>query len=327
MAAALSLIRATDYLDTTASEWTRQRNCGSCHTNYPYLLARPSLGESKSAAQGEIRSYFENRVAHWDDENKDAKPRWDAEVVATAHALAFHDAATTERLHPMTRKALDRMWTLQKPEGGWDWLKCGWPPLEHDDYYGALVAALAVGHAPEDYAHGKSAEQGLKRLHGYFQKNSPPDLHHQTILLWAATRLESLMDQDRRQKTIQALRRLQRADGGWCLPSMGQWKRRDGKPNNPDAPSDGYATGLVVLVLREAGISASDPAVERGVAWLRTNQRASGRWFTRSLNNDKAHYITDAGTSLAIMALRRCNVSVDSRDQGAARSTRVTDSR
>jgi DNA-directed RNA polymerase specialized sigma24 family protein len=44
-----------------------------------------------------------------------------------------------------TRKALDRMWTLQKPDGSWDWIKCDWPPLEHDDYYGATLAALAAG--------------------------------------------------------------------------------------------------------------------------------------------------------------------------------------
>jgi squalene-hopene/tetraprenyl-beta-curcumene cyclase len=311
MAPDFSLSRTAGYLDATALEWTRQRNCGSCHTNYPYLLARPLLSGPKSPAEAEIRGYFENRVAHWDDPAKEAKPRWDTEVVATAHALAMHDAATSGTLHPRTRQALDRIWTLQKPEGCWDWLKCAWPPLEHDDYYGALVGALAVGHAPGDYASQPSAAKGLERLRSYFRKNPPPDLHHQTVLLWAATRLDGLMDARTKEETIRALRALQRADGGWCLPSLGHWKRRDGKPNDPAAPSDGYATALVVVVLREAGVPASDPAIERAANWLRSNQRASGRWFTRSLNNDKAHYITDAGTSLAVMALRRCDPAAD----------------
>ena len=61
--------------------------------------------------------------------DKGSKPRWDTEVVATAAALAINDAATTGTLHPLTRRALDRMWTLQKPDGDWDWLKCDWPPL------------------------------------------------------------------------------------------------------------------------------------------------------------------------------------------------------
>ena len=86
LAEGLSLARAADYLDGVASEWTRGRNCGSCHTNYPYLIARPSLTEYKSPKELEIRTFFEGRVAHWDDGTEGAKPRWDAEVVATAQA-------------------------------------------------------------------------------------------------------------------------------------------------------------------------------------------------------------------------------------------------
>jgi squalene-hopene/tetraprenyl-beta-curcumene cyclase len=223
--------------------------------------------------------------------------------------MAINDAATTGRLHPMTRRALDRTWVVQKPDGGFDWLKCGWPPHEHDDYFGAIVAALGAGHAPDGYAQTRAAQAGLKRLRSYFEENPPPDLHHATMLLWASTRLDGLMPADRRRATIDRLRALQRLDGGWNLPSLGSWKRRDGKPNDPDASSDGYATGLVVFVLRQAGVAADDPAIRRGVAWLRANQRASGRWFTRSLNNDKHHYITNAGTAYAVLALQACGAA------------------
>jgi len=142
------------------------------------------------------------------------------------------------------------MWTLQRSDGGWEWLKCGWPPLEHDNYYGAIVAALGAGHAPGDYARSAPAQRGLERLRAYFRKTPPPDMHHQTMLHWAATRLDGLMDSDQKAATVRSLRALQRADGGWCLPSLGQWKRRNGQPNDPKSPSDGYATGLVVFVLR-----------------------------------------------------------------------------
>jgi squalene-hopene/tetraprenyl-beta-curcumene cyclase len=305
-ASPLSLQRSADRIDRAAVKWTRQHKCGSCHTNYPYLMARPTLKEFASPALGEVRAFFEKRVTHWDDPEAESKPRWDAEVVSTAAALALNDEATTESLHPLTRKALDRMWTLQKANGGWEWLKCGWPPLEHDDYYGALVAALAAGHAPGRYAGSPSAQEGLDRLRGYFRKTPPPDLHHQTVLLWASTRLEGIMDSQQKEATIRALRALERSDGGWCLPSLGHWKRRQGQPNDPNSPSDGYATGLIVFVLREAGVPATDPAIQRGLAWLKTNQRISGRWYTRSLNDDKDHYIAVAGTCYAVMALRRC---------------------
>jgi hypothetical protein len=39
---------------------------------------------------------------------------------------------------------------------------------------------------------------------------------------------------------------------------------------------------------------------------LQSNQRESGRWFTRSLNTDKYHYITNAGTAFAVLVLKAC---------------------
>ena len=61
--------------------------------------------------------------------------------------------------------------------------------------------------------------------------------------------------------------------------------------------------GLVVLVLREAGVQVADAAVVKGADWLLANQRQSGRWFTQSLNNDRHHYIANAGSAYAVLAL------------------------
>ncbi len=307
LAPALSLAKSAGFLDGVALDWTRKRQCGTCHTNYAYMIARPVLdppGGKPSEAMSEIRTFFETRVAHWDDAEKQAKPRFDAEVIATASALALNDAATTGTLHPLTRRALDRVWTVQKPDGSFDWLKCDWPPLEHDDYYGAVLAALGVGSAPDGYARTEAAARGLDRLRAYLRANPAPDLHHKAFLLWASTRLDGLMTADDRGKTVAELRALQRPDGGWCLPSLGDWSRRDGSPNDKNAASDGYATGLVVYVLRQAGVPADDPALKRGVAWLRTHQRASGRWFTRSLNTDKFRDFSLNSTTRAGVASR-----------------------
>ena len=87
----------------------------------------------------------------------------------------------------------------------------------------------------------------------------------------------------------------------------GEPKRHSGKPQDRNAPSDGYATGLVLYVLRQAGVPATERPIQRGVAWLKANQRESGRWFTRSLNRDSRHYISNAGTAFAILALQACN--------------------
>src|SRR5262249_11574558 len=159
------------------------------------------------------------------------------------------------------------------PDGSWTWNQHFLPPQEYDDYYGAVYAALGVGHAPEQYAQGEAARAGLARLRGYFRKNPPPNLHHKALLLWASLKLDGLMTPAERAQTVKELLALQRGDGGWNLPALGDWKRLNGTANDKQAPSDGYATGLVLYVLRQAGVPQDD-AIRRGVKWLQTNQRA-----------------------------------------------------
>jgi squalene-hopene/tetraprenyl-beta-curcumene cyclase len=312
MAEKLSLARAGEYLDAATLAWTRSNQCASCHTTYPYLLARPMLGDPKAPALLRTRQFFEDRVAGWDAGGKGAGlpegTEGVTEVVATAATLAMHDEQSTGRLHARTRQALDRMWTLQQADGSWTWNQHRLPPQEYDDYYGAVYAALGVGHAPDGYAKGDSAKEGVARLRKYLANNQPPNLHHKTFLLWSSLKLDGLMTLAEQKQTVKELLALQREDGGWNLPSLGEWKRLNGQPNDRQAPSDGYATGLVLFVLRKADVPVTEEPVRRGAAWLKANQRASGRWFTRSVNADRAHYITNAGTAYAVMALKTCEL-------------------
>jgi squalene-hopene/tetraprenyl-beta-curcumene cyclase len=313
MADSLSLSRAGEFLDRATLAWADDHNCASCHTTYAYLMARPLLGDARAPALLQTRKFLEDRVANWDKGGEGAGlpegTEGITEVVATATTLAFHDKQSTGKLHPLTRKALDRMWKLQRADGSWDWNKHQLPPQEFDDYYGVVFAAIGVGQAPEDYARSDAARKGVARLTRYLTHNPPPNLHHRTMLVWASLHLDGLMTPEQRKATIEELRTLQREDGGWNLPSLADWKRLNGKDNDRHAASDGYATGLVVYVLRQAGVAVDDPAIQRGVTWLKTHQRASGGWFTRSVNADRAHYISNAGTAYAVMALQACGVS------------------
>ncbi len=300
LAKQLSLAKAGAYLDSVGVNWTRDRGCITCHTNMPYLTARPLL--KGNDGWKEVRKYLETDAESW---SNGGKPRGDAYVVATAFALSFNDAQQTGKLHPATKAALDRMWDVQRKGGDWNWIKCDWPPLEHDDYYGAVLAALAVGYAPGDYVNTAKAKAGVEKLKTYLKKTPAPDLHHTAMLLWASTKFDGLMTADEQKKAVAALKARQRKDGGWSLPSLGEYKRRDEAktPNDPDAESDGYGTGFVAFVLLQAGEKPDAVAVEKAVKWLKANQRESGRWFTRSLNTDGAHYIANAGTAFAVLAL------------------------
>lgn len=298
-----SLSQAAKFLDSAALTWQKQRQCFTCHTNYAYLYARPSIG-GEAPAHAEVRAYAEELVSkRWVEKG----PRWDAEVVASAAALAFNDAATTGQLHPLTRAALDRMWTVQREDGGWTWIKCDWPPMESDDDYGAGLAAVAVSVAPENYHGGEAAKAGIARLQQYLEKNPPPTLHHAAMLLWATSYGTEFLSPEQARDTQEKLWKLQQDDGGWSLSSLGNWQREDKSPQ--DTKSDGYGTGFVAYVLHRSGVPADDPRLQKAVTWLKTNQRASGRWITRSLHKDSKHFISHCGTAFAVLAIAECKKS------------------
>ena len=300
LAKEFSLDQAVSFLDAASLTWQNERKCFTCHTNYAYLYARPQI-DAQAAAHHTVRKFAEELVEkRWVEKG----PRWDAEVIATAAALAFNDAATTGKLAPVTRQALDKMWTLQRDDGGWTWLKCGWPPMESDDHYGACLTALAVAVAPENYRQTPAAQAGITKLKAYLEKNPAPTLHHTAMLLWASSLGESFLSAEQSKAAVEKLLALQQADGGWTLPSLGNWKRDNGDAQSTD--SDGYGTGFTIYVLRQAGVPADDVRLQRGVQWLKKNQRESGRWFTHSLKKAGHHFISHAGSAFAVMAIQAC---------------------
>ncbi len=296
-----SLDAAVRFLDQASLDWTKRRQCFTCHTNYAHLLARPAI-DAKVTAHRQVRQALEAMVT---DRWPKRGPRWDAEVVMTAAVLAINDASTSGRLHETTRTTLTRMWTRQREDGGFDWLKCGWPPMESDDDYGIAIAALATGAAPDNYADSAEAEKGVSGLKKYLKNNPPPTLHHQAMLLWAESYGIKLLTPRQRTECVDHLFAEQKQAGGWAIATLGDWQRGDGGQQDRQT-SDGYATGFAILVLRRHGIPANDSRLTKGIRWLKANQRESGRWYTRSLNKDSRHFISHAGTAFAVLAIAAC---------------------
>ena len=185
LAKKFSVTKAAEYLDGVGVGWTRERKCITCHTNMPYLTARPLLPGDEAGRKS--ATFLEKDVKSW---SNGGKPRGEAFVVVTAFALAFNDAQKTGKLHATTRAALDRMWEGQKKTGEWNWIKCDWPPLEHDDYFGATLAALAVGIAPDGYAKTDKAKAGIEKLRRTSPRPRPGPAPHRDAPLG--------FDQDRR---------------------------------------------------------------------------------------------------------------------------------
>ena len=298
LAKRLSVARAVDFIDRASLHWQRSRGCVTCHTNGAYLMARGQLNADPEP-HASVRGFFDQYVAGW------AKKKPDPEgIVATASALAMDDAARG-KLTDTTRAAFDEAWKIQRDDGSWDWLKCGWGPFESDDHYGVTLAAIAASKAPGNYAQTGQAAAGLAKLRSYL-KNNPAEIPHQkAMMLWLEGVLPKWVNHDDRQRWQEELLGLQLPDGGWATAGLGDWKRNDGSAQTLDK-ADGYGTGFVVFALRKSGLASSHSAIRRGINWLKTHQRESGRWFTRSPYKDGRHYISHAGTVFALLALAEC---------------------
>lgn len=331
---------AATYLDRRLDWWTEwpraQRDhdtfCVSCHTAVPYAVSRhalrQALGEKTlSANEQRLLDNVTKRVRLW----KEVAPFYNdaehgiyksvesrgTESVLNALILSTHDAETG-KLSDDTRTAFDSMWaeqqTSEDKEGAWLWLRFNNEPWEADDsgYYGAALAAVAVGSAPENYRASPEIQPNLKKLRQYLNRESAKQTAiNRAVLLWAAARMPGLIEPEQQKAIITELQEKQQADGGWSLASMvGDWKRHDG--TQQEVKSDGYATGLVTFALQQAGVPAENSQLQRGLAWLIDNQdKKEGFWPGYSLNKNREHHISpqtalfmnDASTAYAVLAL------------------------
>ena len=314
--------------------------CISCHTVVPYAMIRTNLGRQlREAAQPEpeklMLASVEKRVTNWEEmtpfysdavngPGKTAESHA-TEAVLNAVILTSYDIQTGQ-LRTVTRMAIDEAWVLQEKSGrdvgGWKWQNFGLAPWESTEsaYQGAALFLLEIEIAPNDYAGEPQVEEKLKLLKQYLHgQYAAQPLVNQLYILWLSSRVPDILSPADKAALLQAIQSAQRADGGWSLSSLDprsnmetdRWRRLKAeiKEMVHSDPSDGYATGLVVLVLKSLGTDARNASISRGVEWLEHHQENDGSWWAPSLNgeldpkSDIGLFMRDASTAYAVMAL------------------------
>jgi len=345
---------AAAYLDARMDLWfangtklktgDTQTACVSCHAGLAYALSRPvlrrvmhvdvpSTQEAKliDDTTRRVETYSTHQVLYDFNERRQIESRG-TEAVLNAVILTSADAARNLREpSAITKKALARLWDTQRADGRWDWLEFGLEPWETTEaaYHGATFAAFAAGTAPGP--RDAVATAGIERLRAYLSSNyQAQHLYNRTWALLASTRMKGIVTDSQRNALIDDLVRAQRGDGGWSLEAMGPWKWSKTappvkSPGDLDASlltqSDGYATGLVVYTLKQAGVARNHAAIQKGMRWLETSQRPVAlpdvpglAWPAHSLNYDREHggekgepwrrlFMSDTATAFAILAL------------------------
>ena len=318
----LSVPLAVEYLEKGTIAWNGQRKCITCHTNGTYMAVRPALTAKLGTPSEATREFFLETLKTFaaEDRAKLKQSTRSAQVIYLAAGLAEWDAHVTKKLSPETEQALSLMFEIQLDTGTWGTLDC-WPPYESDAFHEATVAAMAAATAPgwlKKIADSKDEKNlgAVEKLKTYLRTEPTPHLYSGTLLLWANSRMPGLVDQAQKLKLIGMILHQQHEDGGWSIRTFAtpdKWgkgnreKKLKDEPEFGTPPSDGHMTGLAIIVLREAGIPASDAHLQKGITWLKSNQRASGRWWTRSLNTDSWHFITYSGTAFPLLALQMCD--------------------
>jgi hypothetical protein len=245
----------------------------------------------------------------------------DTECVLNALVLVSNDPPSRARLSDAATKSLDVMWARQQANGAWRWLEFGLRPWENDgDYFGATLAAVAAGTAGSKYPRHQATEIVPKAaaLRSFLKTTlaEKPLLHNRALALWAASHLTNLLAVDEKKALIADLFAIQGQDGGWSLRDLG---KSDVQPSSPGwdivasypqgAVSDGYATGLVVLALKRAGVRGQDRRLRKGLDWLAAHQTSDGTWPTVWVNKKRdpqgnvGKFNRDAGAAFALLAL------------------------
>ena len=153
--------------------------CVSCHTVLPYAIARSSLRtalaeQAPSPIERKLLDNVTKRVQLWKqvepfypDETrgvpKTAESRGTESILNAVVLTAQYGPGNT--LSPDARLALDNMWGQQlktgEAKGAWSWLQFHNSPWEGDSqYYGATLAAIAVGAAPDSYRSSPAVQDG-----------------------------------------------------------------------------------------------------------------------------------------------------------------------
>jgi squalene-hopene/tetraprenyl-beta-curcumene cyclase len=318
---------AAKYLDDGAICWVREKTCVNCHTTGPYLSERPALLKQLGMPLDEVLADFVKTVP------AEIKPQKETEKdgfkyyggswtsIWRSLGLAEWDKHVTGKLSAHTERSLQEMLMRQSADGSF--VSYGEVEIPHitTDFELTLQAARAATTAPGWLASLKDPEllARVEKMKSWLRDAQPKNDFDRILRLQLAHYMPELVPQAQRDAALALLSSKQHADGGWTLrdlSAVGDWhykmsdtvvKLVNGLPDAAKPESDAYMTAFAIVLMRQNNIPVRDERIQRGLAWLKQEQRASGRWWMHSLYRGNYHYITYIATAQALKALALCD--------------------
>lgn len=291
-------------LQKSAMKYTEHRECFSCHHQ---ALPTLTFALAKKHGYDVDDKVIAHQVKHTADflaKNRDnyRKGKGQGGQADTAGYALWALAAGGYKADDTTDAVVDYLLQRDKDRGYWNPVSQR-PPSEASAFtttYLGLYALTYFGPEAKKEAIDIRIDKARKWLHA----QKPKDTEDRVFRLRALTLVcgEKLPDKMELCTAADDLVKMQRKDGGWA-----QLDKLD---------SDAYATGSVLVALREAGcLDVKSETYQRGVAFLLKSQHDNGSWYIKSRSkpfqlyfesgfpHTKDQWISCAGTSWATMAL------------------------
>lgn len=322
-----SVKAAAKYLEEGAICWVREKTCVNCHTTGPYLSERPALIPLLGPANDEIVADFiqfvPKEIKSVGATEKNGHKSYPATFTSVWRSLglAEWDKHVTGKTSEHTDRSLRDMFERQSVSGAF--VTHGEVEIPHitTDFELSLQAARAVTAAPGWLSGLKDAALLAKiaKLKEWLKQPVLKNDFDWVLRLQLAHYLPELVSEADRLAALKLISAKQHADGGWSTRDFSvleDWHYEisstvanliKGLPDAAMPESDAYMTALAIVLMRQSGVPAKDERVQRAVAWLKKDQRVSGRWWMHSLYRGNYHYITYIATCQALKALALCD--------------------
>ncbi|MFN5274720.1 MAG: hypothetical protein ACK5E3_16070 [Planctomycetota bacterium] len=317
---------AAEYLELGAASWASGRGCVNCHTTGPYLADATAWHSHFGKPNQEVFESFAKEVPNDIQEIRQAEHNGHKyypgafSSVWRSLGLAEWDRNVTGKLSETTDRSLREMLTRQSASGAF--VSHGEVEIPHitTDFELSLHAARAIVVAPSWLSELEDPNllARVERLKRWLASAVPKNDFDRVLKLQLGYYLPECVSASEQEAAMELLNRRQHSDGGWSIRDMSpleDWHFEMSPkvlslirslPDAGNPQSDPYMTALAIVLMRQSNVPVSDPRIERGLSWLKREQRQSGRWWMHSLYRGNYHYTTYIATVEAMKALKLC---------------------
>jgi ankyrin repeat protein len=260
--------RSVGLLQTSGAEFFRQSGCVGCH-HQPAIQRATAAARAAGIAIDETAAAesVKQVVAQWDLYGPSLLERLDGPAAPDIQVSAlFGLAAEKQPSGPVTDMLAANIAATQRRDGSWKLEGFSRAPSEESNVARTVMSLRVLqvygtaGRRTEFTARIGKARKWLEKT---APKTTDDYVWRLAGLSWAGSDAAKVV------QASEALRRLQRADGGFG-------------PNEFLA-SDAYATATALWALHTGGgVAVSDEIYQRGVAYLLRTQNQDGSWHVRS---------------------------------------------